>query len=161
MQRIIQIFNLQSIMRPDTGAFALLGAIVAPIINAIYGPGRIEIVMVLLFLIILDWITGIAAAHKHKTYTTEYGIVGICRTVFLLCFPAFSNLLDNAFYTPGFFFYAVTFGLIYHTFNSMTANAYRAGWEKLIPKQMVDFISSEIKAKTDRAAKTKKKDDAA
>lgn len=63
----------------------------------------------------------------------------------------FGNLLDKAMNTPGFVFYAMTFGLIYHYWQSATANAYRAGWGRLIPDSVVKFVSSEIAAKTQRA----------
>ncbi len=123
------------------------------IINYLYGAERTDILVVFIVLIAIDWITGIAAALKDKTYSTEYGISGILRTLFILSFPAIGNMLDRAMETPGFLFYGVTFGLIYHTFHSMTANAVRAGWGRFIPQQVVDFVSSEIKAKANRAIK--------
>jgi len=67
-------------------------------------------------------------------------------------FPALANVLDHAFGTPGLLFYAVTFGLNYHTYISLTANAARAGWSKYIPQSVLKFVTSEIKAKADRAA---------
>jgi toxin secretion/phage lysis holin len=155
LHRFIQTFNLQNLFKASTGAIALVGAAAAPVINYFYGGGRVDVAVVLLLLISLDWITGIAAALKDRTYSSEYGISGILRTIFILTFPALANLLDQEMGMPGVLFYSVIFGLIYHTFNSMTANAFRAGWGRFIPDLVVKLISSEIQAKTDRATKNK------
>lgn len=141
--------------RLDNTIVAAAGATIGPILDLLYGSGRISVIMALYAVIVLDWITGIAAAHKDKTYSTEYGIRGILRTLFILAFPSLANLLDTAMGTPGFLFYAVTFGLIYHTYISLTANAARAGWDKWIPQSVLRFVGSEIKAKADRAARKK------
>lgn len=147
-----EVFNLN--ISADKGAIAAIGAVVAPWINALYGEGRTSFIWALICVIALDWITGIAAAQKDKTYASHYGLlVGIPRTLFLLAFPLLANVFDAALGTPGLLFYAVTFGLIYHTWQSLTANAYRAGWEKYIPDFVVKMVDSELKAKADRAAK--------
>ncbi|WP_141502676.1 phage holin family protein [Paenibacillus luteus] len=130
-----------------------LGAFFAPIIDSIYGSGRLIPVALLLCVIILDWVTGIAVAHKDKIYSSEYGKFGIFRTFFLMALPAFANLLDSMLGMPGLFFYAITLGLIYHTWQSLTANAYRAGWGKWIPNSVIEHIDSELKAKMERSIK--------
>ncbi|WP_054028142.1 phage holin family protein [Bacillus sp. FJAT-28004] len=131
-----------------------LGAVLAPWVSLIYGDGRVIPVAILLFVIALDWITGIAAARKDKTYSSQYGIrEGLPRTLFLLAIPAFANLLDALMSMPGLFFYAITLGIVYHTWQSLTANAYRAGWGNWIPKAVMAHIESELKAKVDRASK--------
>lgn len=133
---------------------ATAGAIAAPVFQYLYGPGRIDILVVLLFCITLDWVTGIQAAKKQdQTYSSEYGLSRIPRTLFFLALPALANMLDRVMATPGFLFYGVTFGLIYHTWNSLTANAHRAGWP--VPKAIANLVESEIKAKTERAMKQK------
>lgn len=141
--------------RLDNTIVAAFGATVGPVLELFYGSGRTSVILALYAVIILDWVTGIAAAHKDDTFTSDYGIKGILRTIFILAFPALANILDHAMGTPGFLFYAVTFGLIYHTYISLTANAARAGWEKWIPQSVLRFVGSEIKAKADRAAKKK------
>ncbi|KQL46365.1 holin [Brevibacillus choshinensis] len=139
---------------PANGWAATAGAIVSPVFHYLYGSGRMDILVVLLFCISLDWVTGIQAAKKEdKTCSSEYGLSRIPRTFFFLALPALANLLDRVMATPGFLFYGVTFGLIYHTWNSLTANAHRAGWP--VPKAIANLVESEIKAKTERAMKQK------
>lgn len=155
MQRYTNVFNLENVITPSTGLAAWIGVFVGPTIEIFYGGGRDIFIIVLIAVIIGDWISGIAAAHKDDTYSSEYGRAGILRTIFLLWFPVIGNLLDQMIHSPGVLFYAITVGLIYHTFNSMTANTYRAGWDKWIPKKLVRFVSSEIRAKSERAMRKK------
>ncbi len=146
--------SLENVTTPSNGFAVVAGAIMAPVLTYIYGPGRTDIMVALFLCIVLDWITGISAAKKMgKNYSSEYGLSRIPRTLFLLTIPAVSNLLDRVMGTPGFLFYGVTFGLIYHTWNSLTANAYRAGWP--VPKAVAKLVESEIKAKADRAMRQK------
>lgn len=131
-----------------------IGAVLAPWVSLVYGDGRVIPVAILLFVIVLDWITGITAARKDKTYSSQYGIrIGLPRTLFLLAIPAFANLLDALLSMPGLFFYAITLGIVYHTWQSLTANAYRAGWGQWIPKGVMSHIESELKAKVERSNK--------
>ncbi|MGZ0050123.1 phage holin family protein [Brevibacillus gelatini] len=148
------IQSLENVATPANGIAAAMGAMLAPIFQYFYGTGRTDIMVVLLLCIAMDWITGIQAAKKKdKTYSSEYGLSRIPRTMFLLTLPAIANLLDRVMATPGFLFYGVTFGLIYHTWNSLTANAHRAGWP--VPKAVVNMVATEIKAKSERAIKQK------
>lgn len=146
--------SLENVATPANGTAAAVGAVLAPVFHYFYGTGRTDIMVVLLLCIALDWITGIQAAKKKdKTYSSEYGLSRIPRTLFLLALPAIGNLLDRVMATPGFLFYGVTFGLIYHTWNSLTANAHRAGWP--VPKAIANMVATEIKAKSERAIKQK------
>ncbi|NQX68500.1 phage holin family protein [Paenibacillus alba] len=126
-----------------------------------FGNGKFWAFILFLAIIGADWITGIAAAKKDDTYSSEYGISGALRTLLMLWIPVIGWLLDKVTLTvfginqPGYAFFAITIMLAYHTWESMTANAYRAGWEKWIPKSVTAFVSSEIKAKIDRAMKQK------
>jgi toxin secretion/phage lysis holin len=147
--------SLENVATPANGWAATIGAFLTPIFHYFYGSNRLDILVVLFLMICLDWITGVGASQKDKTYSSEYGLSRIPRTLFLLALPAVANLLDKVMGTPGFLFYGVTFGLIYHTWNSLTANAYRAGWP--IPKSIVNLVGSEIKAKTERAARKENK----
>ncbi|WP_274362767.1 phage holin family protein [Paenibacillus thermotolerans] len=158
MYRLSRILSFENLTTTPASLAAVFGAIVGPVIEILYGGGRGVFLMLLLLLIIGDWITGIAAAKKHDVYSSDYGkTVGTLRTAFMLLLPAIGNWIDKvhqeALGTPGVIFYVLTFGLIYHTWESMTANAYRAGWKKMIPKWVVKFVSSEIKAKTERFMK--------
>jgi len=144
--------EFENILTKANAAAAVIGAALAPALQYFYGTGRKDIMVVLLLCIAFDWITGIhAAKKKDKTYSSEYGLSRIPRTIFLLGLPAIGNLLDRAMGTPGFLFYGVTFGLIYHTWNSLTANAHRAGWP--VPKAVARMVATEIQAKAERAMK--------
>ncbi|MFE1630399.1 holin family protein [Brevibacillus reuszeri] len=145
--------SLENVVTPTNGWAATAGAMVAPIFQYFYGSDRRDILVLLLIMIALDWVTGIHAAKKRMTYSSEYGLSRIPRTLFLLALPAVGNLLDRVMGTPGFLFYGVTFGLIYHTWTSLTANAHRAGWP--MPKSIVNLVGSEIKAKTERSMRQK------
>lgn len=147
--------SLDNVATPANGWAATAGALLSPFFRYLYGEDRRDILAVLLFVIALDWVTGVQAAKKDETYSSEYGLSRIPRTLFLVSLPALANLLDRVMGTPGFLFYGVTFGLIYHTWTSLTANAHRAGWP--IPKAIVNLVGSEIKAKAERAARKETK----
>ncbi|WGV57772.1 phage holin family protein [Brevibacillus brevis] len=147
--------SLENVVTPANGIAATAGVLLTPIFQYFYGKDRQDILIVFLFLIALDWITGISASKRDKSYSSEYGISRIPRTLFLLALPAVANMLDRVMGTPGFLFYGVTFGLLYHTWNSLTANAHRAGWP--VPKSIVNLVGSEIKAKAERAARKEQK----
>lgn len=143
--------SLDNVATPANGWATTTGAVLAPVFHFFYGDDRRDILVVMLFMIGMDWLTGIYAAKKDKTYSSEYGLSRLPRTIFLVALPALANLLDRVMGTPGFLFYGVTFGLIYHTWTSLTANAHRAGWP--MPKSIVNLVGSEIKAKAERAAR--------
>lgn len=151
LERIFQIPTLNT----ETGIVASIGAIVGPIINHFYGDGRMNFVTLLFLIIIADWITGTVASHKDGTYASEYGIEGILRTLVILMIPSIAHFLDNILNTPGFLFYGVIFGLMYHILQSMTANVVRAKWDRWIPRYVLNLVSSEVKAKENRAKKRK------
>jgi toxin secretion/phage lysis holin len=148
--------SLDNLATPSNGTAVGVGIMLAPYIDFFYGADRQRIFYALIIVIFLDWLSGIRASIKDKTYSSEYGINGVFRTLFILFFPALANLLDQAMNTPGFLFYGVSFGLIYHTWDSVTANSIRAGWGKYIPKSVIDFVSSELEAKSKRAMKKKR-----
>lgn len=145
------IQSLENVATPANGIAATTGVFLTPIFQYLYGTGRFDILIVLFFMIVLDWITGISASKKDFSYSSDYGLSRIPRTLFLFALPALANLLDRVMGTPGFLFYGVTFGLIYHTWTSLTANAHRAGWP--MPKSIEKLVGSEIKAKAERAAR--------
>lgn len=130
-----------------------IGAYLVPWVNAVYGEGRMLPLALLLVAIILDWITGIASSQKDSRYSQEYGRLGVLRTLFLLVLPMFAKLLDSMLGMPGLFFYAITIGLIYKTWQSLSVNAYRAGWGKWIPNSVIQYIDSELKGKVIQPSK--------
>ncbi|GIO09449.1 hypothetical protein J31TS6_54770 [Brevibacillus reuszeri] len=143
------LHSLDSIATPANGWAATTGALLSSVFHYFYGTNRQDILVVLFFMIALDWITGVSASKKDLSYSSEYGLARIPRTLFIMALPAVGNLLDRVMGTPGFLFYGVTFALIYHTWTSLTANAHRAGWP--MPKSIERLVSAEIKAKTERA----------
>ncbi|QHW35861.1 phage holin family protein (plasmid) [Paenibacillus rhizovicinus] len=155
MQRFLsnKTFDFENFITPVKIFIGVAGAAIGSFAETIYGTGedRMSLIGIYAFFIFMDWISGIAASRKDGTYASEYGINGILRTIFILCFPAAANMLDFVFHTPGVFFYGVTSGLIFHTWNSLTANSVRAGWEKWIPKAIINSVQSEIKAKQTRS----------
>jgi toxin secretion/phage lysis holin len=147
-----EIFSIN--VTPSKAAAVAVGGIIGPWIDLFYGNGRLLPILLLIIVIFIDWITGVAAAHKDRTYSSDYGLrKGLPRTLFLLALPIVANLMDTMISSPGLFFYAITLGMIYHTWQSLTANALRAGWGKWIPTSVFSLIESELKAKTERAQK--------
>lgn len=162
MNRLIQsLFTLDSLAKPTNAAAAFIGVFLAPLITQAFDSGKGWVYLLFFAIICADWITGTTAAKKDKTYSSEYGRSAVPRTILMLWLPFVGWLLDKVTLTvfginqPGYAFFAITIMLAYHTWESMTANAYRAGWEKWIPKSITGFVSSEIKAKMERAQRQK------
>lgn len=133
------------------------GALVVPAFEFFYGEGEpvVAIMTALLFFIVLDWLSGIRAAKKDATYASRYGIDGVVRTLFMLLLPAGGHLLDVVFNLPGIIFGALSFGLIYHVLQSMTANSIRAGWGDWLPlpvlNALIEWVKSELDKKIQRS----------
>lgn len=152
---ILDILNVEGLIKPSVAVAAGLGALMTPILNTLYGEQNLILFYLLIILMVLDWISGIAASQKEGVYSSLYGINGVLRSVFLLCLPIAGNYMDLVIGTSGVIFYAITLGLCYHMWKSMTANSYCAGWERWIPQKVVDYVSSEIEAKLERVIKIK------
>lgn len=156
MKDYLSIFDLSNLFTAKKGLFALFGGSIGTFLGTIYGGGvGVSIMYALAFAIGLDWVGAIAAATKDKSYSSQYGIIGVLRTAVILALPAFGKLLDSALNTQGFFFYMLAVGLLYHTIVSMTANFTRAGWDKWIPLWALNIITSELEAKVKRAQNRK------
>jgi len=162
VQRYIRaIMSLDSLIKPANAAAGFLGAFLGPVIDQAFNSGKFWVFLLFASIIAGDWIAGTAAAKKTDSYRSEYGTAGVFRTVLILWIPFIGFLLDKVALTafgieqPGYAFYALTIALAYHSWESLTANAYRAGWEKWIPKIVVNYVSSEIKAKAERAMQQK------
>ncbi|OPA77479.1 holin [Paenibacillus selenitireducens] len=137
----------------------IVGAILVPAFNFLYGGATKSMMIALIFFIVLDWITGTRAAKKDNSYASEYGIDGVFRTFFILLLPAGGHLLDEAFGLPGVLFGALCIGVLYHTLQSMIANAVRAGWANWFPEKLLikitDWVKSELDKKVQRAESRK------
>ncbi|MFI8709933.1 phage holin family protein [Bacillus sp. NPDC077411] len=138
---------------------AFIGGGIGTIIELCYGKTNLVWITILCMVIALDWITGSRASKLDGTYSSQYGIEGIARTVVLFLLPSLAHWFDMGFKLPDFFFFMVTGGLIYHIFNSFTANCARIGWDKWIPTWLLESVSSEIEAKIRRSEKRTKKEE--
>ncbi|PEB52502.1 holin [Bacillus sp. AFS098217] len=134
-------FKIASVISGGLGTF----------LSLVYGKTNLIWVSILMMVVGLDWITGSKASKLDGTYSSQYGIEGIARTVVLFLLPCLAHMFDIAFKLPDFFFYMVTGGLIYHIFNSFTANCVRIGWDKWIPTWLLESVASEIEAKIKRS----------
>lgn len=156
MKDYLDIFNFNNLMNTKTGFIAIVGAGLGSVLSQVYGgEERLIVIGALALAIVLDWLGAIAAATKDKSYSSQYGIIGVIRTAVIIALPVFGKLLDTALSTQGFFFYMLTIGLLYHTMVSMTANFKRAGWDKWIPLWVLELISSELEAKIKRSESRK------
>jgi len=144
-----------------TGKFLAAGSggFLLPIFEFMYGGDSVVLTTMtaVLFFILMDWLSGWSASRQDKTYASRYGLDGVIRTFFMLLLPAGGHFLDQVFNSPGIVFGVLTFGLLYHTIKSMTANSIRAGWGDWIPTRWLElltkWVESEIEAKVSRALK--------
>jgi len=153
MKLSAEVFDLKDLATPAFSFAGITGGSVGVVLGMIYGDATINVMAALLLFSIvgLDWAGAIAAAIKDGTYSSEYGKVGIIRTVVILVLPVIGRLMDLVIGTPNVAFLFITGGLIYHNFMSMTANFARAGFEKWIPNKMLQAVASEIEAKITRS----------
>lgn len=161
MERIQDLIKTVNIIDVITSTQFKIGAAISgglgTIINFLYGKTNLIWIVIFGWIIMLDWITGSKASKLDGTYSSQYGIEGITRTVVLLSLPALAHLFDIALKLPDFFFFMVTGGLIYHIFNSFAANCARVGWDKWIPAWLLESVASEIQAKIQRSDVRKEK----
>jgi phage-related holin len=140
---------------------AVAGALFTPLFENLYGDGETvrAVMAALAFFILMDWLTGTRASKKDDSYGSKYGIDGVFRTFFILLLPAGGHLLDMASRLPGIFFGLLSFGVLYHVLQSMTANTIRAGWIDWVPVKMlekiIEWVGSELDSKVSRAEKRK------
>lgn len=132
-----------------------VGAMFLAAFTLLYGNGLVATVGMSLYLgvITLDWISGYRASKKDGSYASEYGIDGGFRTTFLLIVPALAHWVDVLTGTPNVVmgFTLLSFG--FHVWKSMTANVYRAGWDRWIPVYVLNIVADEIEHKVARARK--------
>ncbi|WP_313894297.1 phage holin family protein [Psychrobacillus sp.] len=140
----------------------LFGAVFIPLFEFFYGKGEVVIytMTALAFFNVMDWISGTRSAKKDKTYASKYGIDGVFRSFFILMLPAGGHLMDMISGVHGVFFGILSFGVLYHLIQSMTANSIRAGWGKWVPEwllvKLTDWVKEEIETKIARSSKRKR-----
>lgn len=158
MQALLKSINIGSIITSTQfrdGSF--ISGAVGTVLSLLYGKANLLWIFILMMVVSLDWITGSKASKLDGTYSSQYGIEGIARTVVLFLLPCLAHMFDLVFKLPDFFFFMVAGGLIYHIFNSFTANCVRIGWDKWIPIWLLESVSSEIQAKIQRSDARKDK----
>ncbi|KZR58367.1 phage holin family protein [Pseudobacillus badius] len=136
---------------------ALIGALFTPMFESLYGEGETvrALMFAIAFFIAMDWMSGIRASKRDTSYASKYGIDGLFRTFFILLLPGGGHLLDVALGLPGILFGLLSFGILYHVIQSMTANSIRAGWGEWVPEwilnKITEWVKSELEAKLSRA----------
>lgn len=150
--RTLGVYFVNPLDHPIAGA---IGSLFISIFTFLYGGGKIAILGMLLYTLIIaaDWISGYSAARKDGSYASEYGIEGAYRTTLLLLFPAMANFADQLLNMPNVIFGFVVFSFSAHIWRSMTANVYRAGYDKWIPVWVLERVADEIEHKAARAKK--------
>lgn len=151
MKTAYHMLDLDGIIKLDTGAIMLAGGTIGAIMEKLYGKGGTDMMYFLILLLVLDLTTGTAAAKKEGVETSEYGLKGLTRVGVLALLPGAMHYLDSYMDTNGFLFYAITFGIAYHTFKSFTANMVRCGWDRYIPMGLINYLESEIQSKIMRS----------
>lgn len=113
--------------------------IALPFIDYMYGGHVMTVPLISIFttLILLDWLSGVAASHKQGTYSSKYGLNGAIRTVFLYGMLALGHQIDAAFTSEPWIFIVAWVLITFPTAQSVAANAVILGWESHI---RVDFI---------------------
>lgn len=147
-------YTAQTFSHPLAG---VIGAFFMSIFTFMYGDSQLAIagMTIYMFLIVTDWISGYRASKLDGSYSSEYGIQGAYRTVYLLLIPALAHLVDEIMNTPNIVFGFILIAFGQHIWNSMTANVYRAGWGKWVPISVLERVSEEIKHKEARARERK------
>lgn len=125
------------------------------VLDVLYGSTVAQCYTALIIMTILDWVTGTKAAKKDGIHTSDYGRAGVSRTFVIISFPALGFALDQIIGTNGYIFYFFIGTTLYNTWLSFTANVARAGWDKLIPTNVLNIVADEIRAKTQRAQQRK------
>lgn len=145
-----ELFSLRWLFSTEVGYAAGITTILGQFATLTLGSANTKIIIALILIIVADWFAGISASLKDGSYASAYGLQGLLRTVVMLVLPAVGYLLDDLF-GVNILFYALVGGIGFHTWVSFTANMSRAGWDKWIPKRVLDGITSEIEAKMARS----------
>lgn len=149
---LIKDYIVNPFTHPIAGS---LGSLILATFTVFYGDSVVAIYGMSLYVgvIILDWVSGYRASKIDGSYASEYGIDGGFRTAFMVALPALAHWVDKLMGTPNiaFGFMLLSFG--FHIWKSMTANVFRAGWDKWIPISVLNMVADEIEHKVARSRK--------
>lgn len=146
------IFNFSNMVNAKTGVAAITGTTLGYYLTLAYGSeANVGAMVILCLAVFYDWITGIVAAHRDKTLSSAYGLQGVARTFVIVGLPAMASMIDRLFNLPNIFFFLFWGGIFVHTLTSLAANSKRIGWDTWIPDWAINAVTSEIKAKINRA----------
>ena len=139
-------------MKTETTVWGVLGGILIPIFEYFYGPDPTAITMMaaLTFFLVLDWITGVRAAVKDKSYSSKYGIDGMFRSFFILLLPAGAHMIGKIYDFPNIVMGIFIGFLLLHISKSMVANAIRCGWGEWIPLKLLDVLMKWAESELDK-----------
>lgn len=130
------------------------GTAVIMMVNFMFGTGITRTLgLIFLAVLTLDWLSGRAASRKDGTLASEYGINGAYRSAFMIGIIVLAFRVDVAFGLPYLLYTYFIFNFGLPTWKSMTANVYRAGWERWVPGFVLNRVADEIEHKTARANK--------
>lgn len=158
LKAVLEVEYMKFLFNEATIKSSTISTIIGTFFSRMYGVKNTPFMIALLVVIAMDWFTGIRCSKLDGSYTSEYGIDGVIRTIVILMLPFLGTKLDEAFMLPNLFFFMFWGGLVYHNFNSFSANCARLGWEKWIPNSYLEQLSSEIENKIKRSNKRKESD---
>lgn len=158
LKAVLEVEYMRFLFNEATLVASVISTAIGTLISELYGVKNTPFMVVLVVVLAMDWFTGIRCSKNDGSYGSEYGIDGLIRTIVILALPFLGKQLDTAFMLPNLFFFMFWGGLVYHNFNSFTANCARLGWEKWIPNSYLEQLSSEIENKIKRSNKRKESD---
>ncbi|KOY80179.1 phage holin family protein [Lysinibacillus macroides] len=148
---LVKEYSQLLVAHPAVGA---VGTVAMMTVNFMFGTGiTLTAGLVFLAVLALDWVSGRAASKKDGTMASEYGINGAYRSAFMVGILVLAYRVDIALGLPYIVYAYFLFNFGSPTWKSMTANVYRAGWERWIPGFVLERVADEIEHKTARANK--------
>lgn len=100
-----------------------------------------DTIYALLFLIVLDYITGVCLAIKEKAASSKVGAKGIASKVMIVCLVALSYIVDSFILHSGTTFSSVT--ILFYCSNELISifeNVNRFGLS--LPKKLREFLNT-------------------
>lgn len=151
VMNLLKEYSQSLVAHPVVGA---TGTAVMMMVNFMFGTGITRTAgLIFLAVLTLDWLSGRAASKRDGTMASEYGINGAYRSAFMIGIIVLAFRVDVALGLPYILYAYFIFNFGLPTWKSMTANVYRAGWERWVPGFALERVADEIEHKTARANK--------